>query len=87
MAKNRPNVIPIIEDARHPQKYRMLVPMVDAIFADVAQPDQVNFRLLRRSCFILGTSTLSGLAVSKEHLLSVGSALYGKSVLLVSQSV
>lgn len=42
MAKNRPNVIPIIEDARHPQKYRMLVPMVDAIFADVAQPDQVR---------------------------------------------
>ncbi len=25
MAKQRPNVIPIIEDARHPQKYRMLV--------------------------------------------------------------
>ena len=42
MAKNRPNVIPIIEDARHPQKYRMLVPMVDAVFADVAQPDQVH---------------------------------------------
>ena len=42
MAKNRPNVIPIIEDARHPQKYRMLVPMVDAVFADVAQPDQVR---------------------------------------------
>ena len=42
MAKNRPNVIPIIEDARHPQKYRMLVPMVDVVFADVAQPDQVR---------------------------------------------
>lgn len=39
MAKKRTNVIPIIEDARHPQKYRMLVPMVDCIFADVAQPD------------------------------------------------
>jgi rRNA 2'-O-methyltransferase fibrillarin len=25
MAKSRPNVIPIIEDARHPLKYRMLV--------------------------------------------------------------
>ena len=41
MAKKRPNIIPIIEDARHPQKYRMLVPMVDVVFADVAQPDQV----------------------------------------------
>ena len=36
MAKKRTNVVPIIEDARHPQKYRMLVPMVDVIFEDVA---------------------------------------------------
>lgn len=49
MAKKRPNVIPIIEDARHPSKYRMLVPMVDVIFADVAQPDQV-VRPSNRSC-------------------------------------
>lgn len=39
MAKKRTNVIPIIEDARHPHKYRMLMPMVDVIFADIAQPD------------------------------------------------
>ncbi|KAB2011866.1 hypothetical protein ES319_D09G048800v1 [Gossypium barbadense] len=39
MAKKRTNVIPIIEDARHPAKYRMLVGMVDVIFSDVAQPD------------------------------------------------
>ena len=42
MAKSRTNVIPIIEDARHPLKYRMLMGMVDVIFADVAQPDQVT---------------------------------------------
>lgn len=30
------------QDARHPLKYRMLVGMVDTIFADVAQPDQVG---------------------------------------------
>jgi len=40
VAKRRTNVVPIIEDARYPLKYRMLVPMVDVIFADVAQPDQ-----------------------------------------------
>ena len=39
MAKKRTNIVPIIEDARHPYKYRMLVPMVDVIFEDVAQPD------------------------------------------------
>jgi len=40
VAKKRTNVVPIIEDARHPHKYRMLVGMVDVLFADVAQPDQ-----------------------------------------------
>ncbi|MCJ1269649.1 Small subunit processome complex component [Lobaria immixta] len=42
MATHRINVIPIIEDARHPLRYRMLVSMVDVIFADVAQPDQAR---------------------------------------------
>ena len=42
VAKKRTNIIPIIEDARHPSKYRMLVGMVDTIFADVAQPDQAR---------------------------------------------
>lgn len=55
MAKTRTNVIPIIEDARHPLKYRMLVGMVDAVFADVAQPDQV-----RESTPLLPLSTCHG---------------------------
>ncbi len=42
VAKLRTNIIPIIEDARHPYKYRMLVGMVDTVFADVAQPDQAR---------------------------------------------
>lgn len=42
VAKLRTNVIPIIEDARHPLKYRMLIGMVDCVFADVAQPDQAR---------------------------------------------
>ena len=42
MATHRTNVIPIIEDARHPLRYRMLVSMVDVVFADVAQPDQAS---------------------------------------------
>ena len=46
VAKKRTNIIPIIEDARHPQKYRMLVGMVDVLFADVAQPDQARILAL-----------------------------------------
>ena len=52
MAKKRTNVIPIIEDARHPQKYRMLVPMVDVVFADVAQPDQARILGLNAAMFV-----------------------------------
>lgn len=52
MAKSRTNVIPIIEDARHPLKYRMLVGMVDVVFADVAQPDQARIVALNASYFL-----------------------------------
>ncbi|KAI1098245.1 Fibrillarin-domain-containing protein [Jackrogersella minutella] len=52
MAQNRTNVIPIVEDARHPMKYRMLVPMVDCIFADVAQPDQARIVALNAHMFL-----------------------------------
>jgi rRNA 2'-O-methyltransferase fibrillarin len=52
MAKKRTNVIPIIEDARHPHKYRMLVGMVDVVFADVAQPDQTRIVALNSHNFL-----------------------------------
>lgn len=52
VAKRRTNIIPIIEDARHPHKYRMLIPMVDCIFADVAQPDQARIVALNASYFL-----------------------------------
>lgn len=34
--------MPIIEDARHPHKYAMILGIVDTIFADVAQPNQAQ---------------------------------------------
>jgi rRNA 2'-O-methyltransferase fibrillarin len=52
VAKKRTNVIPIIEDARHPHKYRMLVGMVDTIFSDVAQPDQARILALNAHHFL-----------------------------------
>lgn len=52
MATHRTNVIPIIEDARHPLRYRMLVGMVDVIFADVAQPDQARIVGLNAHLFL-----------------------------------
>ncbi|XP_074423544.1 rRNA 2'-O-methyltransferase fibrillarin [Larus michahellis] len=52
VAKKRTNVIPVIEDARHPHKYRMLIGMVDVIFADVAQPDQTRIVALNAHNFL-----------------------------------
>ncbi|XP_068779500.1 rRNA 2'-O-methyltransferase fibrillarin [Struthio camelus] len=52
VAKKRTNVIPVIEDARHPHKYRMLIGMVDVIFADVAQPDQSRIVALNAHNFL-----------------------------------
>lgn len=52
MCKVRDNVVPIIEDARHPLKYRMLVAMVDCVFADVAQPDQARIVALNSHYFL-----------------------------------
>jgi len=52
VAKRRINIIPIVEDARYPLKYRMLVPMVDVVFADVAQPDQARIVGLNAQTFL-----------------------------------
>nr|XP_048277823.1 rRNA 2'-O-methyltransferase fibrillarin-like [Myodes glareolus] len=52
LAKKRTNIIPVIEDARHPHKYLMLIAMVDVIFADVAQPDQTRIVALNAHTFL-----------------------------------
>ncbi|KAJ7078396.1 fibrillarin-like protein [Mycena crocata] len=52
MAKKRTNVIPIVEDARLPNRYRMLISTVDVIFADVAQPDQARIVILNAESFL-----------------------------------
>lgn len=68
MAKKRTNVIrkpqgcaphvklilfpAIVEDARYPAKYRMLLSLVDVIFSDVAQPDQARIVALNADYFL-----------------------------------
>jgi len=38
----RPNMSPILEDARLPERYAMLVEKVDDIYCDIAQPEQAK---------------------------------------------
>lgn len=40
--EDRVNVIPIIADARHPEKYPTFIEKADVIYQDVAQPDQAD---------------------------------------------
>lgn len=52
VAQKRSNIIPIIDDARHPHKYRMMMSMVDVIFSDVAQPDQARIVALNADHYL-----------------------------------
>jgi len=52
LSRKRRNIIPIIEDARYPRKYCMLIKMVDTIFADVAQPNQADIVGLNAQFFL-----------------------------------
>lgn len=40
VARRRKNIVPIMADAAHPEKYAPLVEEVDLVYQDVAQPDQ-----------------------------------------------
>ncbi|MEM0026312.1 MAG: fibrillarin-like rRNA/tRNA 2'-O-methyltransferase [Ignisphaera sp.] len=42
VADDRPNIVPILEDARFPTRYRIIVEEVDGLYADVAQPEQAS---------------------------------------------
>ncbi|BEP18174.1 fibrillarin-like rRNA/tRNA 2'-O-methyltransferase [Pyrofollis japonicus] len=40
VCETRPNMFPLLNDARKPYEYRHIVELVDGIYADVAQPEQ-----------------------------------------------
>ncbi|ORD95084.1 Fibrillarin [Enterospora canceri] len=52
LAVKRPNIVPIIADARNPSEYRMLVPMVDTIFSDISQFDQSRIVMKNAEYFL-----------------------------------
>lgn len=45
VAALRPNVIPIIQDARKPDRYGVVFGKVDVVYCDIAQPDQTSIAL------------------------------------------
>jgi rRNA 2'-O-methyltransferase fibrillarin len=81
MATHRTNVIPIIEDARHPLRYRMLVSMVDVIFADVAQPDQARIVALNAHLYLkLGGGVLVSIKANCIDSTAAPEAVFAREV-------
>lgn len=54
LAQRWPNVLPILGDARDPRAYAPLVPPVDGLYADIAQPDQVEIVRANAELFLAG---------------------------------
>lgn len=54
LAERWPNLLPILGDAREPRSYASLVPPVAGIYADVAQPDQVEIVRRNAELFLTG---------------------------------
>lgn len=52
VTRHRVNISPILDDARKPASYSPYVPLVDVIFADIAQPDQAEI-ILRNARYFL----------------------------------
>jgi fibrillarin-like pre-rRNA processing protein len=78
LAERWPSLLPILADARRPDSYTSLVPPVDGVYADIAQPDQAEIvianarALLRRPgsrvLFALKTASMGREATAPEHL-------------------
>ncbi len=49
-----PNLLPILGDARRPREYSGLVPPVDGLYCDVAQPDQIPIVRSNAELFLKG---------------------------------
>lgn len=52
LAERWPNLLPILADARTPEAYADRVPIVDGVYADVAQPDQAELVVRNAEMFL-----------------------------------
>jgi len=57
VCSERPNVSPILADARKPSAYRSLVSPVDAVYCDIAQPEQARILADNSDLFLKESGT------------------------------
>jgi fibrillarin-like pre-rRNA processing protein len=67
LAEQRPNLIPILADARQPEEYSPFVFVVDLIYQDIAQPEQAAI-FGRNSQEFLKSGGLGFLAVKSQSI-------------------
>jgi fibrillarin-like pre-rRNA processing protein len=52
VCRKRPNMVPMLQDARRPEDYQYLVNDIDIIYQDVAQPDQAGILIKNAKAFL-----------------------------------
>ena len=52
LAKKRSNIIPILADANHPERYITIVPKVDFLYQDISQRNQVDIFIENASIYL-----------------------------------
>jgi fibrillarin-like pre-rRNA processing protein len=67
----RENVVPIIADARYPEKYPPFIDSVDMVYQDVAQPDQAAIAVANADKYLINGGTLI-MAVKAKSISSTG---------------
>ncbi|HEY6238464.1 MAG TPA: fibrillarin-like rRNA/tRNA 2'-O-methyltransferase [Thermoplasmata archaeon] len=93
LADRYPNLLPIFADARRPESYAGDIGPVDGLYADIAQPDQVeivlaNARMFLSSTstvlFVLKTASMGRAAEPRDHLATARAALESAGLEIVS---
>jgi fibrillarin-like pre-rRNA processing protein len=85
LAVTRPNILPILDDARHPTRYAPLVSgSIDVVYQDVAQPDQASilYENLKTFCSF---GAWGMLAIKARSIDSTGNLdeIYSKEIALL----
>ncbi len=52
LSRRRDNIIPILADAFHPERYRSMVPTVGMLYQDVSQKDQTGMFVMNGGMFL-----------------------------------
>ena len=72
VAVHRKNIVPIIQDARRPEKYFSVFTKVDVVYVDIAQPDQTKIAIdnckmyLKKSGFLFLVIKTRSIDVKKD---------------------